>query len=89
MWSGSLQVIFHLPGPATEIRFLDRLPEIGEVIELKGHLWRVARVERERKGLGYEVVCEPPSASGRLRDLAEDLLRRVRRQRIASARKMT
>jgi len=79
MWSG-LEIIFHLPGPVTEIRFLDRLPEVGEVVELEGHLWRVARVDRERNGVGYDVVCEPPPTNGRLRDLTDDLLRRVRRQ---------
>ena len=81
-----MEVIFHLPGPVTEIRFLDRLPDVGESVELEGHLWRVARVDRERNGVGYDVVCEPPPTNGRLRDLADDLLRRVRGQRVARDR---
>ena len=48
MWSGRLEVRFHLPGLVTEIRFLERLPEVGELVELKGQLWSVAHVQRDR-----------------------------------------
>ena len=85
MRGGLLKVTFRFPGFATEVRFLERLPEAGKSLEaLNGRTWRVARVRRERKGLGYEVVCEPVSP---LRNLAEDLLRRVRRQSVGRGRR--
>ena len=85
MRGGPLKVTFRFPGSASEIRFLERLPEAGKSVEgVTGRTWRVARVRRERKGLGYEVVCEP---LGPLRTLAEDLLRRVHRQSVGRGRR--
>lgn len=74
-----VEVVFRVPGQVTEIRYLDRLPEVGEVVDLRGHLWRISLVERKRSGAGYEVLCERPPTR-RLRDLADELLRRVRRR---------
>jgi len=77
MRSDRLQVVFHLPGAVAEIRFLDRLPELDELVELRGQRWRVVHVERHPRAARYDALCdEPPSR--RLRDLADDLLRRVR-----------
>jgi hypothetical protein len=64
MLRNRLEVVFHLPGQVTEIRYLDQLPEVGEMVELRGHPWRVAHVERKRNWAGYEVLCERPRTGG-------------------------
>lgn len=85
MLRNRLEVVFRFPGQVTEIRYLDRLPEVGEMVERKGGSWRVASVTRKSGWVGYDVLCERLEKR-RLRDLADDLLRRVRRQSLDRGR---
>lgn len=80
MLRNRLEVVFRFPGQVTEIRYLGLLPKVGEMIELRGGSWRVAHVQRNRSGVGFEVLCERLPNHRRVRDLADDLLRMVRRQ---------
>ena len=85
MLRNRLEVPFRFSGQVTAIRYLDRLPEVGEMVELGEGSWRIASLTRKPGWVGYDVLCERLEKR-RLRDLADGLLRRVRRQSLERER---
>lgn len=57
MSSHELRVSFRFERE-TEVRYLPRLPEVGDHVTHGSHLWVVSEVEEHE--LGALVTCEPP-----------------------------
>jgi hypothetical protein len=77
----SAQVIFRF-GESSEIRYVDRLPELGERVEHQGATWEVVSVEK-RRGHSATCVLSLVVPSLQERTLAQELLERVERDQVA------